>query len=124
MASFNRAILMGNLCADPELKYTQTGLAVAKFSLAVNSKTKDKEVVDFFDIEVWDKQAETASQYLKKGSGVLIEGRLKQDRWEDEHGGKRSRIKIVATMIQFLPKGQGKEQGQEQLGQDDGGAPF
>ncbi|MEW5802424.1 MAG: single-stranded DNA-binding protein [bacterium] len=109
MASFNRVILMGNLTKDPELRYTSSGLAVAHFSLAINRKytAKEgdkKEEVDFFDIETWDKQAELCSEYLSKGSGVLIEGRLKQDRWEDETGGKRSRIKIVATTIQFLPK--------------------
>ena len=108
MASFNKVILMGNLTKDPELRYTSSGLAVATFSLAINRKTaregEKKEEVDFFDIEAWDKQAELCSEYLSKGRSVLIEGRLKQDRWEDETGGKRSRVKIVATTIQFLPK--------------------
>jgi single-strand DNA-binding protein len=108
MASFNKVILMGNLTKDPELRYTSSGLAVANFSLAINRKTtkegEKKEEVDFFDIETWDKQAELCSEYLSKGRSVLIEGRLKQDRWEDETGSKRSRVKIVATAIQFLPK--------------------
>jgi single-strand DNA-binding protein len=117
MASFNKVILMGNLTKDPELRYTSSGMAVANFSLAINRRTakegEKKEEVDFFDIEAWDKQAELCSEYLSKGSGVLIEGRLKQDRWEDETGSKRSRIKVVAATIQFLPKraGEGGEGG-------------
>lgn len=109
MAAFNRVILMGNLTRDPELRYTPSGLAVAHFGLAVNRKFSSKEgekkeEVNFFDIEAWDKQAELASEYLNKGSGVFLEGRLKQDRWEDEAGNKRSRVKVVAMTIQFLPK--------------------
>jgi len=106
MPTFNRVILVGNLTKDPELRYTSGGTAIANFSLAVNYKTgkgdTKKDEVDFFDIETWEKTAELASQYLKKGSSVLIEGRLKQDRWEDESGKKRSRIKIVASEVQFL----------------------
>ena len=106
MATFNKGIWVGNLTATPELKYTSGGIAVTKFSLAVNYRTgkgdAKKDGVDFFDVEAFDKVAELISQYLKKGSPVLIEGRLKQDRWEDEHGNKRSRVKIVATAVQFL----------------------
>ncbi|MGA1875091.1 MAG: single-stranded DNA-binding protein [bacterium] len=109
MAAFNRVILMGNLTKDPELRYTPSGSAVAHLSLAVNRRFtskegETKEEVDFFDIEAWDRQAELCSEYLNKGSGIFIEGRLRQDRWQDETGNKRSRIKIVATTIQFLPK--------------------
>lgn len=109
MASFNRVFLMGNLTRDPELRYTQSGLAVAHFGLAVNRRStskegEKKEEVDFFDIEAWDKQAELCSNYLGKGKGIFLEGRLKQDQWVDEAGNKRSKIKIIATLIQFLPK--------------------
>jgi len=131
MASFNRVILMGNLTKDPELRYTPSGLAVAHLSLAVNRKVsakegEKKEEVDFFDVETWDKQAELCSEYLNKGSGVLIEGRLKQDRWEDENGGKRSKIKIIATTIQFLPKRSGEEPGELHEGDElpDSGSGF
>ncbi len=125
MATYNRVILVGNLTKDPELRYTSGGLAVSNFSLAINRKFtsggEKKEEVDYFDIEAWDKLAELCSEYLKKGSGVLIEGRLKQDRWEDETGSKRSRIKIVATAIQFLPKGgdSGKDKGNDDTGRAD-----
>ncbi len=115
MAGFNRVILMGNLTRDPELRYTPSGSPVAQFGLAVNRKytAKEggkKEEVDFFEIETWDKRAELCSEYLNKGSGLFLEGRLKQDRWEDDAGNKRSKIKIVATAIQFLPK-RGDESG-------------
>ncbi len=109
MAAFNKVILVGNLTRDPDLQYTKSGLAVTCFSLAINHKFtakegEKKEEVDFFDIETWDKLAELCSEYLNKGSPLLVEGRLKQDRWEDETGKKHSRVKIVATAIQFLPK--------------------
>ena len=142
MAAFNRVILMGNLTRDPELRYTPSGLAVAHFGLAVNRRYTSKEgekreEVDFFDIEAWDRQAELSSEYLNRGSGVFLEGRLKQDRWEDESGNKRSRMKIVATTIQFLPKrmdenvvgtesavGANSEPVNEDTAKDEGKAPF
>ncbi|MGA1796405.1 MAG: single-stranded DNA-binding protein [bacterium] len=109
MMGLNRVFLMGNLTRDPELRYTPNGTAVAGFGVAVNRRytTKEgdkKEEVDFFEVEVWDKQAETCNEYLAKGSGVFVEGRLRQDRWEDDAGKKRSKLKIVASTIQFLPR--------------------
>lgn len=109
MIGLNRVFLMGNLTRDPELRYTPSGTAVANFGIAVNRRytTKEgdrKEEVDFFDVEVWNKQAEYCNEYLVKGSGVLIEGRLKQDRWEDESGNKRSKLKVVSLSVQFLPR--------------------
>ena len=135
MASYNKVILIGNLTKDPDLRYTTAGMAIANFSLAINRKyTSDgekKEEVDFFDIEAWDKLAELISEYLKKGSPVLIDGRLKQERWED-NGKQRSRVKVVAQGIQFLPDGKGKEKGEEKNGEhakgaghaDSGDVPF
>ena len=107
MASFNRVILVGNLTRDPEVKYLPSGTPVATFGLAVNRKYtskegEKKEEVDFFDIETWNKTAEVCSGFLNKGRAVLVEGRLKQDRWEDENGNKRSKFKIVAQTVQFL----------------------
>ena len=102
MATYNKVILIGNLCANPELKYTPQRTAIANFSLAVNNG-KDKSA-DFVNIEAWDKTAELCNEYLHKGSNVLIEGRLKQDRWEDEHGNKKTAIKIVAASVIFLEK--------------------
>lgn len=111
MSAFNKVILMGNLTRDPEMRYTSSGKTIANFGLAINRNylSKDgekKEEVDFFDISAWDKTAELCNQYLEKGSGVLIEGRLKQERWEDDGGNKRSKIVVVASAVQFLSRGQ------------------
>lgn len=110
MANYNKVILMGNLTRDPELRYTPNGTAVSTLSLAVNRRpkpdTQEKEV-DFFDIVVFGKQAENCSEYLQKGSPVLVDGRLQQRRWETDEGQKRSKVEVVAFSVQFLgsPKG-------------------
>lgn len=101
-AGFNKVILMGNLTRDPELKYTPSGTAVASFAIAVNSGWGENERVDFFDVETWKKSAENCEKYLSKGSRVLVDGKLVQDRWETEEGNKRSRVKITAFSVQFL----------------------
>lgn len=112
MANFNRVILAGNLTRDPDLKYTSSGIPVCKFDLAINSSYTDKqgekkEDTSFVAITVWRKQAETVAQYLKKGSSVLLEGRLKQERWETQELEKRSKIVVVASSVRFLsPKAQ------------------
>jgi single-strand DNA-binding protein len=109
MATLNRALLIGNLTRDPELRYLPNGTAICELSLAVNSKRKDKasgeyiEEVSFFDILAWAKTGENCAQYLKKGRPCLVEGHLKQDRWEDKTSGqKRSKVVIVAENVQFL----------------------
>src|SRR5438445_2449357 len=86
MASFNRVILAGNLTRDPELRYTSKGLAISKIALAINRTWKSeagetKEEVTFVDIDAFGRQAETIAQYLKKGSPLLMEGRLRLDQW-------------------------------------------
>lgn len=111
MASLNRVILMGNLTRDPELKYSTAGKPVTKMGLAVNRTpyTNDRgeriEGVDFFNVVVFGRQAETSNEYLRKGSGVAIEGRLRYRAWETEDGQKRSVVEVEAQNIQFLPRG-------------------
>ncbi len=108
MAGFNRVILIGNLTRDPELRYTPQGTAVADLRLAVTtvrgrSGTERKEETLFIDCTVWDRQAETCSEYLAKGRPVLVEGRLIEDQWQDkETGERRSRIKVYVQNVQFL----------------------
>ncbi len=109
MASLNKVLLIGRLTRDPELRYTPQGTAVLDMSVAVNRqfKLKDgssKEDTCFLDVVVWAKQAENCAQYLKKGRQVFVEGRFTQDRWEAPDGQKRSKIKIVATTVQFLDR--------------------
>lgn len=109
MADLNLVILVGRLTRDPTLRYTSGGQPVADLSLATGrtymSKTGErKEEVCYVDIVVWGKQAEAASEYLKKGSSVLIEGRLQLDTWETKEGEKRSRMRVQASRVQFLDR--------------------
>jgi single-strand DNA-binding protein len=111
MASFNRVILVGNLTRDPELRYIPSGTAVSDIGLAVNDRVKkgDQWVdeVTFVDITLWGRTAEIANEYLSKGSPILIEGRLKLDRWEKD-GQKHSKLKVVGDRLQMLgSKGEG-----------------
>jgi single-strand DNA-binding protein len=112
MASFNRVILVGNLTRDPELKYIPSGMAVTDVGVAVNDRRKNAqgewvEETTFVDVTLWGRTAEVASEYLGKGSPVLIEGRLKLDTWEKE-GKKNSKLRVVGEKMQMLgAKGQG-----------------
>lgn len=105
MASFNRVILVGNLTRDPELRYIPSGTAVSEIGLAVNDRVKrgDQWVdeVTFVDVTLWARTAEIANEYLSKGSPVLIEGRLKLDRWEKD-GQKHSKLRVVGERMQML----------------------
>jgi single-strand DNA-binding protein len=106
MASFNRVILVGNLTRDIELKYTPGGTAVTEIGMAVNDRRKNAsgEWVDettFVDVTLWGRTAEVASEYLSKGSSILVEGRLKLDTWETE-GQKRSKLRVVGERMQML----------------------
>ena len=107
MASFNRVLLMGNMTRDPEVRYTPTGTAVADLGLAVNESYKNKagdmvESTCFVDVVVWGRQAETAAEFLRKGSPVFVEGRLQLDQWESPQGEKRSKLRVRADRVQFL----------------------
>jgi len=114
MVAFNRVILAGNLVRDPETRFLPSGLAVTSFGLAVNHRYKSnnevKEEVSFFDVVVFGKMGENCAEYLSKGRPVLVEGRLRQRRWEAD-GVKRSKIEIVADNVQFLgsPRGASAE---------------
>lgn len=106
MASLNKVIIVGNITRDPELKYIPNGTAVTELNVAVNEKytTKDgtqKEEVCFVSVVVWGKQAENCSQYLSKGSSVLVEGKLIQESWEKD-GKKQTKTRVKASLIQFL----------------------
>ena len=106
MASYNRVVLVGNLTRDPELRYISSGAAVTEIGLAVNDRRKNQsgewvEETQFIDVTLWARTAEVASEYLSKGSSVLIEGRLKLDRWEKE-GQKHSKLRVVGEKMQML----------------------
>ena len=107
MRGFSKAIITGNLTRDPELRTTPNGASVCSFSVAVNRVYRDsngeqKEDVSFIDCSAWGKLGEMISQYAKKGSGVLVSGRLDQRSWEDKTSGqKRSRVEIVVEDFNF-----------------------
>ena len=106
MASLNKVLLIGNLTADPEVRYTPKGMAVADVRMAVNHtyRTESGEMKEdpcYVTVTIWGKQAETAGKYLKKGRPVFIEGRLKWESWE-KNGEKRSMIKVVCERMQFV----------------------
>ncbi len=104
---FNRIILIGNLTRDPEIRYTPSGVAVATVPIAVNSRYRQgnemREETLFIDAVVFGKQAESCTQYLNKGRMVLVEGRLRERRWEYE-GQKKSKFEVIANNIRFLSK--------------------
>jgi single-strand DNA-binding protein len=105
----NKVIIYGNLTRDPELKALPSGSHVATFSIATNRVYKDakgtrQEATDYHNIVVFGRQAETTSQYLKKGAGVFVEGRLQTRSWEKD-GAKQYRTEVIADRVQFGPKG-------------------
>lgn len=108
----NSVVIVGRLTRDPEVKYTPNGQALAKMSIANNtSYTQNnelKEYVNYFDITVWGNQAVNCQKYLRKGSQIIVQGRLRQDRWEDKTTGKTvSKVEILADNIQFLGSANG-----------------
>ena len=115
MRGFSKAIITGNLTRDPELRTTPNGASVCSFSVAVNRNYKDsngeqREDVSYIDCSAWGRLGEMINQYAKKGSGVLVSGRLDQRSWEDKNGGgKRSRVEIVVEDFNFVgaPRGDG-----------------
>jgi single-strand DNA-binding protein len=113
MANLNKVLLIGNLTRDPEVRYTPKGTAVADIGIAINrvwsnDQGQRQEETTFVDVTLWGRQAELAQQYLSKGRGVFIEGRLQMDTWDDKQTGqKRSKLKVVAESLQFLPDGKG-----------------
>lgn len=105
---------MGNLTRDPEMRYTPQGTQIASFAIAVNSRIKQgeewKEETLFIDVNVFGKQAESCGEYLSKGNGVLVEGRLQENKWEAD-GQQKSKMRVVAQTVRFLPKKNSSEKG-------------
>ncbi|MCU0402857.1 MAG: single-stranded DNA-binding protein [Algoriphagus sp.] len=120
MAGINKVILVGNLGADPEVKYLEGEKVVANVSLATTEAYKDRsgnrvEQTEWHDLEMWDQQAKIAEQYLKKGSQIYVEGKIKTEKWTDENNQprKRTRIRVLNfTMLGGRPEGMGGGQAQ------------
>ncbi|MGB7070941.1 MAG: single-stranded DNA-binding protein [Pyrinomonadaceae bacterium] len=125
--SFNKITVVGNLGRDPELRYTPDGKAVCDFSMATNEKRKDKsgelqDVTTWFRITLWARQAENAAKYLKKGSAVYVEGRLRIEEWTDRDGNNRYTLEVQASDMQFLG-GRGSDDQSESQGAGDFAQP-
>jgi single-strand DNA-binding protein len=102
--NYNRVVLVGNLTRDPELRYVASGMGVAKFTIAVNRRTKTGDETTFIDIVAWDKLAETCNSYLKKGMSALVEGRLVIRSYDDKDGVKRKATEVVIDQMQMLDR--------------------
>jgi single-strand DNA-binding protein len=131
LSSFNKVILMGNLTRDPEIRVTGGGMPVGSFSLAINNNRgkagDDKDDVSYIDCVTFGKQADFVRDYLAKGMPILVEGRLQQNRWEQE-GQKRSKVEVIVSTLTFVgpPKrsGGGPESGGRQDSYPDPGIGF
>jgi len=126
MASVNRVILVGNLGKDPEVRYTPSGQAVAKFPLATTDNWTDQggqrqEKTEWHNVVVWGKQAENCGQYLAKGRQVYIEGSIRSRSYDDKEGNKRYITEVVAQRVQFLGGGGGRGMQQSEGGTGSGG---
>ncbi|MHC5067168.1 MAG: single-stranded DNA-binding protein [Planctomycetota bacterium] len=124
--NYNKVIVAGNLTRDPQVRFFANERAVADIGLAVNRRWRDRdgnnqEETTFVDVECWGRTAELVGQYLTKGRGCLVEGRLKLDQWEDKDGNKRSKLKVVADNVQFLDSRGGSEGGGGRGGDSRGG---
>ena len=124
MASFNKVILMGNLTRDPELRFTQSNMAICKVGLAVNRRFKDgqsgewREEPTFVDVTIFGKRGEAFEKYHRKGQSAFMEGELRLDNWEDKNTGqKRSKLYVVAENWEFVGGGR------EERGGGGGGEP-
>lgn len=117
MTDLNSVLVEGNLTRDPVLNTTSGGRSVCSFAVATHRKRSREEQSDsdtsFFDVEVWARQAETCAEFLRKGRGVRVVGRLKQDRWKDPEGRPRSKVKIVAEHVEFRPMRRKPEEGED-----------
>ena len=123
---FNKVVLVGNLTRDIELRYLQNGTAIGKTGIAVTRKFNSgngekREETCFIDIDFWGRTAEIANQYLRKGSKVLIEGRLKLDQWQDQQtGANRSKHSVVVESMEMLSAPQGGNSGGNSYGANSG----
>jgi single-strand DNA-binding protein len=127
MAGLSKAIIIGNLGRDPEMRYTPTGKPVTSFSVACSrtyttAEGERREETEWFRISAWGKLAEISSQYLRKGSKVYVEGRLRTRQWEGQDGQKRTSVEIDATDLQMLDtkaRGESGDTGADESGSVD-----
>jgi single-strand DNA-binding protein len=109
--NINRVVLSGNITADPELRSLPSGTSVCKLRLACNTRRKNsatgewEDKPNYFDVTVFGNQGESAAQYLSKGRGIVVDGRLEWREWDTQEGSKRQAVEVIADTVQFLPDG-------------------
>lgn len=114
MRGFNQITVLGNIGAEPEMRYTQNGKAVTEFTVATNRKWKNEsgnmeEETTWFRVSTWEKLAETVNQYLKKGDPVFVQGRMHANNWEGKDGTKHDGLEVVANTVLFIGSRKGAE---------------
>ena len=119
--NFNKVILGGRLCADPELRTTPNGVKVTKFDIAVNRRSGNEQVSDFFNVTAWRGTAEFITRFFRKGASICITGSIQMRSWTDDKGNKRYGVDIVADEATFVD---GKSDGASAPGAVPGAAPF
>lgn len=131
MASLNKVMVIGNLGADPEMRYTANGNAVVNFNVAVNEQWTGNDGerrarTEWFSVVTWNRTAESCAKYLTKGSLVLVEGRFQTRSWDAQDGTKKYKTEVIADRVHFLDSGErGSERGREVAGDiDPGDLPF
>jgi len=125
--NFNRVVIAGHLTRDVEVRRSKNDNPIGNTGIAVNRKWKEDEYVSFFEVTIFGKQAETLFEYAGKGSPILFEGRLRQDRWENDNGEKRNKVKIIAESFRFAgsPREKKESDSEGNSDSDDPGAvPF
>lgn len=123
MASLNKILLIGNMVADPELKQTQSGIAVVTFTIAVNrrfAKQGEQNSVDFIRVTAWRQQAEFVSRYFKKGKPIFVLGSLQNRNWTDQNGQKHYEYEVVADEVSFVESKASEESAHGGIGVSDG----
>jgi|YNPMSStandDraft_2_1061718.scaffolds.fasta_scaffold08464_4 single-strand DNA-binding protein len=124
----NKVILSGRLVAEPEIRSTGSGIEVAKFSIAVNDYVKGEEKTSFFDCTAFGKTAEFLKKYTQKGSRVLIDGSLRQEKWQDSDGNNRYKISVIVNRVELMTSAKQKDEEsynhEYEYGEDDNDIPF
>lgn len=119
----NKVILCGNLTKDPDVRYTQNGKAMARMSIAINQGYGDNKTTEYFNLVAWEKTAQLCEKYLHKGSKVLVEGRLKNNNYEDKKGVKHYAVDVIVTSLEFMDSKKKTAEEDEGYPTDDGRSP-
>ena len=119
----NKVILCGNLTKDPDVRYTQNGKAMARMSIAINQGYGDNKTTEYFNLVAWEKTAQLCEKYLRKGSKVLVEGRLKNNNYKDNKGVQHYAVDVIVTSLEFMDSKKKTAEEDEGYPTDDGRSP-